>query len=151
MSLDLDEIEKEFARTVKAHPHFANWKRKGKRIFWNQQDEIQLGVELIRFKASFEENQQIAVCAFISFPCLEKPSGYVGIDSWRDGRKYVRAYIVPGVKMVDNPTFISGAIISLREPEDLYALASNLSADFDAHLLPWLELQRKLKIDELRS
>ncbi|WP_445229196.1 hypothetical protein [Duganella rhizosphaerae] len=150
MSLDLDEIEKEFAIAVKKHTPFANWKKKGKRIFWSQIDEIQLGVELTRFKASFEKNQLIGVCAFVSFPCPEKPPGYVSTDTWRDGRAYVRAYVVPGLKMVDEPTFISGAVISLRRPEDLYALTSNLSIDFDVHIFPWLERQSKLKIDELR-
>jgi len=146
MSLNLEEIEKEFAIAVKSHAPFANWRKKGRRIFWSQLGEIQLGVELIRFKASFEKNQQIGVCAFVSFPCPEKPPGYVSVDTWRDGRRYVRAYVVPGLKMVDEPTFISGAVISLRKPEDLYALVSNISTDFDAHLLPWLERQSQLKL-----
>ncbi len=144
MSLDLDEIEKEFATAVRKHAPFANWRKKGKRIFWSQLGDMQLGVELIRFKASFEKNQLIGVCAFVSFPSPEKPPVYVSTDTWRDGRTYVRAYVVPGLKMVDEPTFISGAVISLRKPEDLYTLASNLSIDFDVHLFPWLTQRETL-------
>ena len=145
MPIAFDEIEKEFANAVKSHPAFVGWKKKGKRMFWSPVGELQHGVELSRFKGSFENTQWIGVCSFVSYPA-EKPSGYVPSDTWRDGRMFLRAYIVPGREMVAEPTFRSGAVVKLCDIDDLNTWAAALPTDFGTLVVPWLQQRTTINV-----
>jgi hypothetical protein len=138
MPIPFEEIEAAFVDAVKAYPAFVGWKKKGKRLFWHQAGEFHQGVELMRFKGSFEGLQWVGVCAFISYVHAEKPLGYVSDQTWKNGRVFLRSYIVPERQMVDEPTFKSGAVVKLREREELKRWSSGLSADFSHLLVPWL-------------
>ena len=139
MSVSFDDLEAAFVEAVKAHPAFVGWKKKGRRIFWRQVDQLHHGVELLRCKGSFEKVQLVGVCAFVSYVHPEKPLGYVPSETWKDGRMFMRAYIVPERQMVDEPTFASGAVIAVRIPEDVKRWASTLSTDFSQVLVPWVQ------------
>ena len=94
----------------------------------------------MRFKGSFEKLQWVGVCAFVSYAHPKKPPGYAPAEKWKDGRMFVRAYVVPERQMVSEPTFASGAVIALREPEDVTLWASKLPNDFGRILMPWVNL-----------
>lgn len=138
MALDWDELERGVAGVLRQHPGFAGWRKPSKRMLRETLGDLQRGVELIRYKASFENHQMIGIGAFVSFP-TEEPSWPVPPEVWRKGRLFRRAYLVPGTGMVDEDTLGSGAVIALHDADELAAFLAALPADLDDHVEPWLD------------
>ncbi|MFC0258581.1 hypothetical protein CEY09_16055 [Achromobacter marplatensis] len=145
MPIEFEQIESVFMDTLRAHSAFAGWKKKRKRCLWRALGDVQQGVELIRYKASFDNRQLVSVGLYVSVPCEREWPVYVPTEIWDKGRLYRRAYLVPGQGLVDEPTFASGASIAIASAEALAAWLATLPADIDAHVTPWFKQYETLE------
>ena len=106
---------------------------------------MEQGVELIRYKASFDNRQWVSLGLYVSVPCEREWPVYVPAEIWDKGRLYRRAYLVPGHGLVDEPTFASGASVAVATPEDLAAWLAALPDDIDAHVASWFKQYETLE------
>lgn len=137
MPLDFSLIEDGFIDTLRPQPAFAGWRKKRKRCLWRALGEVEQGVELVRYHASFENRQLVSLGLYVSVPCEREWPVHVPPEVWHKGRLYRRAYMVPGQGLVDEPTFASGASIALCSPVDLSAWLETLPADIEQYAAPW--------------
>jgi hypothetical protein len=140
MPIDLKTIERQFFDVVRPHPAFAGWKKKA-RTLTGPASDTQLGIELIRFRNSFENAQLIAVAAFCSIPFPIRPdrTHLAAHDDWAKDRLFWRTYLMPETGMTAQPTFGSGAVVFLHDESEALAWSTSLADDIDAFVLPWLD------------
>ncbi|WMD19128.1 hypothetical protein RAS12_21215 [Achromobacter seleniivolatilans] len=139
MPLDFDLIEKGFMETLRPQPAFAGWKKKRKRCLWRALGDVEQGVELLRYQASFENRQLVSLALYASVPYEREWPVYVPQEVWHKGRLFRRAYLVPEQGLVDEPTFASGASVALTSQEELASWLATLPADIDQHVAPWFK------------
>lgn len=145
MPIEFDPIESGFMEVFRPHPAFSGWRKKRKRCLWRAVGDVEQGVELVRYKDSFENRQHVSVSLYVSVPCEREWPVYVPAEVWHKGRLYRRAYLVPGESLVSEPTLGSGATIALTSPEDLAAWLATLPADIDKYIAPWFAQYQTLE------
>ncbi|MCZ8406430.1 hypothetical protein O9649_01400 [Achromobacter dolens] len=140
MPIDFEPIEREFMQTLRAQAAFAGWKTRRKRCLWRAlADGVEQGVELLRYRASFENRQLVSLGIYASVPCEREWPVYMPPEVWHKGRLYRRACLVPGQGLVDEATLGSGAVIELSSPADLADWLATVPADIERHVAPWFE------------
>jgi len=139
MPIDFEPIENGFMETLRPHPAFAGWRKKRKRCLWRKVGDVEQGVELIRYKDSFENRQRVSLGLYVSVPDEREWPVYVPTEIWHKGRLYRRAYLVPNQGLVDDNSFASGALIALSSEEELAAWLATLAADIGPHVAPWFK------------
>ncbi|MGS1010916.1 hypothetical protein [Achromobacter anxifer] len=148
MPIALAELEQGVMGMLRAQPAFAGWKKKGKRCLWRACGELQQGVELIRYKGSFDNAQHVSLGVYVSFPYEKEWPVYVPAEIWNKGRLYRRAYLKPRAGLIQEPTLGSGAVLKVSDQQDMEELLSTLAADVENHLSPWF--QRYETLEEAR-
>lgn len=140
MPIDFEPIEQAFMQTLRAQPAFAGWKTRRKRCLWRAlADGVEQGVELLRYRDSFENRQLVSLGLYVSVPCEREWPVYVPAEVWNKGRLYRRACLVPGQGLVAEATLGSGAVVELCSPADLARWLATLPADIDRHVGPWFK------------
>ncbi|CAB3696772.1 MULTISPECIES: hypothetical protein [Achromobacter] len=138
MPIDFEPIEQAFMQTLRAQPAFAGWKKRRKRCLWRAlADGVEQGVELLRYRDSFENRQLVSLGLYVSVPCEREWPVYVPPDVWDKGRLYRRACLAPGQGLVGEATLGSGAVIELCSPDDLARWLAVLPADIERYVGPW--------------
>src|SRR6478609_6306675 len=90
MPIDFEPIENSFMETLRPHPAFAGWRKKRKRCLWRKVGDVEQGVELIRYKDSFENRQRVSLGLYVSVPYEREWPVYVPTEIWDKGRLYRR-------------------------------------------------------------
>lgn len=140
MPIDMADIETGVMGVLRAAPAFAGWKKKGKRVLWRALDgDLHQAVELVRYKAAFENRQLISIGVLVSFPYEREWPVYVPEEVWHKGRLYRRAYLVPGQEAIEHPRGDSGHVLVFTNPDEFQQWLPTLPAEIDAHLAPWLD------------
>jgi len=139
MPIALTDLEQGVMALLRTQPAFAGWKKKGKRCLWRACGELQQGVELIRYKGSFDNAQHVSLGVYVSFPYEKEWPVYVPAEVWNKGRMYRRAYLKPGEALVQEPTLGSGAVLTISDEQDMEDWLSTLAADVENHLAPWFQ------------
>ena len=145
MPIDFDLIEKGFMEVLRSQPAFTGWKKKRKRCLWRALGDVEQGVELIRYKASFENTQWVSLAVHVSVPCEREWPVYVPTEIWDKGRLYRRAYLVSGQGLANEPTFASGALLAITSPEELATWLGMLPGDIDKHVVSWFKQYETLE------
>ncbi|MFY1914023.1 hypothetical protein ACOTB6_20850 [Achromobacter xylosoxidans] len=96
MPIAFDPIELGFMETLRAQPAFAGWRKRRKRCLWRALGDVEQGVELLRYRESFENRQLVSLGLYVSVPCEREWPVYVPPEVWSKGRLYRRACLVPG-------------------------------------------------------
>lgn len=145
MPIALADLEQGVMELLRAQPAFAGWKKKGKRCLWRAYGELQQGVELIRYKGSFDDAQHVSLGVYVSFPYEKEWPVYVPAEVWNKGRLYRRAYLKPREGLIQDPTLGSGAVFKISSAQDLKDWLSTLAADVENHLAPWFQRYQTLE------
>lgn len=145
MSIALADLEQGVMELLRAQPAFAGWKKKGKRCLWRACGELQQGVELIRYKGSFEDAQHVSLGVYVSFPYEKEWPVYVPAEVWNKGRMYRRAYLKPGETLAHEPTLGSGAVLTIRDEQNMKDWLTTLAADAENQLAPWFQRYQTLE------
>jgi len=143
MTLDTKSIAPKFAALIRSHAYFHKWKKKGARAFWNLEEPISKGAELVLFKGSFEKNQLVGLGLHLSIVTTVVPWLQGTSISWKNGRLQTTAFVLRNGQ-IGEPSLGEG-VWSLGSQHDLDSMMRGLSGLLDSVAIPFLERSKSIQ------